>query len=106
MLWGNKDKGIRLPKTGWAREESIKDGKWDYLYPEFVDIPIEDGYEKKTKFKLSSGTKGIVVQKGDDSRVYMITKSASQEYQNETGHDREPLGEKIDYSKILLEVKK
>ncbi|HAM88902.1 MAG: hypothetical protein US83_C0002G0004 [Candidatus Falkowbacteria bacterium GW2011_GWC2_38_22] len=106
MIWGNKDKDIRLPKTGWAREESLKEGKWDYLHPEVVDIPIEDGYEKKTKFKLPSGTKGIVVQKGEDSRVYMITREASQEYQKETGHDCELLGEKIDYSKILSEVKK
>lgn len=98
MLWGNKDKNIKLPKTGWAREESIKDGKWDYLHLEVVEIPIEDGYEKKTKFKLPSGTKGIVVQKGDDSRVYMITKEASPEYQKETGHDREPLGEKTDFN--------
>lgn len=99
ILWGNKDKDIKLPKTGWAREESLKDGKWDYLHPEMVDIPIDDGYEKKTKFNLPNGTKGIVVQKGESGRVYMVTKEASPEYQKETGHNREPLGEKKNYTK-------
>jgi hypothetical protein len=97
ILWGNKDKNIKLPKTGWAKEESLKEGKWDYLHPEIVDIPVDQGYEKKTWFDLPKGTKGIVVKKGDNSRIYMITKEASKEYQAQTGHNREPLGEKKNY---------
>lgn len=97
VLWGNKDENLKLPKTGWAKEESIKRGKWDYLHPEIVDIPIDQGYEKKTWFDLPKGTKGLVVKKGEDNRVYMITKEASEEYQEQTGHNREPLGEKKNY---------
>jgi hypothetical protein len=93
-LWGNKDEEIKLPKTGWAKEESLQIGKWDYLHPEIVDIPVDSGYEKKVWFDFAKGTKGVVVEKDGQQRVYMVTKAASQEYQRETGHDREPLGEK------------
>ncbi|MCX6796233.1 MAG: hypothetical protein NTW06_01920 [Candidatus Falkowbacteria bacterium] len=97
ISWGNKDENFKLPKTGWAKEESLQAGKWDYLHPEIVKIPIEQGYEKKTWFDLPQGTQGIVVKKGEDERVYMITKEASEEYKRATGHDREPLGEKKNY---------
>jgi len=98
MLWGNKDENIKLPKTGWAKEESLKEGKWNWLKPEPVDIPVESGYEKKTWFEMPAGTKGVVVKKENNERVYMITKEASDEYKKATGHDREPLGEKRNYA--------
>jgi len=101
LLWGNKDEDIKLPKTGWAKKESLDQGKWDYLKPEMVDIPVDSGYEKKIWFDLPEGTKGIVVEKDADERVYMITKEASQEYKEKTGHDREPLGEKDNYQHEL-----
>jgi hypothetical protein len=97
VLWGNKDENIMLPKTGWAKEESLNAGKWDYLYPEVVDIPVDSGYEKKVWFDFDAGTKGIVVGKGDDKHVYMITRGSSEEYLKETGHGREPLGGKSNY---------
>jgi hypothetical protein len=97
MFWGNKDKNIKLPPTGWAREESLKDGKWDYLKPEEVDIPVDEGYEKKTWFDFKNGTKGVVVKRDNEERVYMITREASKEYEKKTGHGREPLGEKGNY---------
>ena len=100
MLWGNKDLDIKLPKTGWAKKESLKIGKWDYLHPEMVEIPIEAGYEKKVWFNMPKGTKGIVVEKNKNKRVYMITQDASQEYKKETGHNREPPGEKENYEHI------
>ena len=96
-LWGNKDEEVKLPKTGWAREESMKNGKWDWLKQELVNIPADSGYEKKTWFDMPGGTKGIIVEKNNDERVYMITKEASREYKKETGHNREPLGKKKNY---------
>jgi hypothetical protein len=99
MLWGNKDEAVKLPKTGWAKEESLQIGKWNYLHPEIVDIPVDSGYEKKVWFDFIHGTKGIVVHKDGQERVYMITKEASLEYRKETGHDREPPGEKSNYKK-------
>ena len=101
LKWGNKEEEARLPKTGWARNESLKQGKWDYLKPEPVDIPVDSGYEKKTWFDLPQGTKGVVVKRDQDERIYMITKEASADYKRETGHDREPLGEKKNYEHEL-----
>ena len=101
LLWGNKDEKIKLPKTGWAKEESLKIGKWNYLHPELVEIPVDSGYEKKTWFEMPAGTKGVVVKRDDEERVYMITREASDEYRKETGHDREPPGEKRNYEQEL-----
>ena len=102
LLWGNKDENVKLPKTGWAKEESLKIGKWNYLNPEPVDIPVDSGYEKKTWFEMPKGTKGIVIKRDGNERVYMITKEASAEYMKETGHDREPPGEKKNYETVKI----
>lgn len=91
-VWGNKDKNLKLPATGWAREESIMDGKWDYLKPEEVLIGAEKGYEKKVWFDLPQGTPGLLVKRNGEERVYMITKPAGKTYQEKTGHDRQPIG--------------
>ena len=34
--WGNRDDGLKLPKTGWLRIESLEAGKWNYLRPREV----------------------------------------------------------------------
>lgn len=99
MLWGNKDKALKLPKTGWAKLESLKAGKWDYLHPKIADLPLDKGYEKKVWFDLPKGAKGIVVEKNKQERVYLLTQAADAEYKKETGHDREPLGEKKNFKK-------
>ncbi|PLX26557.1 hypothetical protein C0583_07075 [Candidatus Parcubacteria bacterium] len=93
-LWGNKDKDLKLPNTGWARKESLEEGKWNYLHPELVNIPVEQGYEKKVWFDFEKGTKGILVERDGEERVYIITSEASEEYKLFTKHNREPLGEK------------
>jgi len=101
MKWGNKDKQLKLPLTGWAKIESLKAHKWDYLKPEIVDLPVDSGYEKKTWFDSPNGFKGIMVKKGEEERIYMITKQADENYQKQTGHNREPIGKKINYKKII-----
>jgi hypothetical protein len=99
-LWGNKEANIKLPKTGWARQESLNEGKWNWLKPEEVDILAEQGYEKKVWFKFQNGTKGVLVKDKDGiEHVYMITKEAGEKYKKETGHGREPKGEKSDFTK-------
>jgi hypothetical protein len=106
LFWGNKDDNIKLPKTGWAKEESLREGKWNYMHPKLVNIPIEAGYEKKTWFNMPQGTKGVVVKRDDNERVYMVTKDASEEYRQQTGHDREPVGEKENYEHELGKMDK
>ena len=62
---------------------------------------MDSGYEKKTRFDLPAGTKGIKVRKGQAEKVYMINREADENYKKQTGHNREPLGEKKNYKKII-----
>ena len=96
--WGNRDAGIKLPKTGWAKIESVQDGRWDWLAPQAVNIPSVMGYEKKKWFRTPDGVKGIKVRFHDTTRVYLLTAKASQVFLEYTGHDRMPVG-KIIYLK-------
>lgn len=90
MDWGNRDKTLNLPKTGWARLESLEKGWWNHLHPKVVLIPAIQGCEKKVWFDLPSKIRAVVVKKEDQQRVYMITVPATPDYQNLTKHDRMP----------------
>lgn len=89
--WGNRDKNIKLPKTGWAKIESVQDGRWDWLAPKIVTIPSLMGYEKKKWFKTPSGIKAVKVRYHNLTRVYMLTTKATKNYLEFTGHDRMPV---------------
>ena len=90
--WGNREKEIDFPKTGWAKQESITDGKWNYLKPEFVKIPVEQGFEKGIWFKPKTNEfQGLVVARDKIKKVYMVTKPATQDYLKLTKHNREPV---------------
>ncbi len=89
--WGNRDKNVKLPMTGWAKKESINLGKWAYVKPIYVDILVTRGYEKGVWFELNKSIKGLLVTEKSKARVYMITAPASYEYQKLTGHNREPV---------------
>ncbi len=92
LEWGNRDKKSGSPATGWAKEESINNGKWDRYKPEVVKIIAESGYEKGKWFKINgSGIKGIIIKNDHKNSVYMVTKSSSEEYIKKVGHDREPV---------------
>src|SRR5437773_12105720 len=43
LRWGNRDKEAPFPKTGWARIDSIESGRWSYLHPQPVLIPVTHG---------------------------------------------------------------
>lgn len=88
--WGNRDDKVPLPKTGWARLESLLEKKWNHLKPEVVRIPASRGCEKKVWFNLDKDIKAVLVKKDDLERVYMITEAASKEYKGLTGHNRMP----------------
>ncbi len=93
LEWGNRDNKLsRLPKTGWARVESVEQGKWQHLRPEKVDILAAYGLEKGVWFQVSEGMKGILVRdEQKQPHVYMLTKQASHYYEVMTRHDREPV---------------
>ena len=96
--WGNRDNLLKMPKTGWARLESIQDGRWDYLAPKAVWVPSLMGYEKRKWFKTPAGLKGVRVRHHNITRIYMLTTKADQQFKEYTGHDRTPVG-KIVYLK-------
>jgi len=90
--WGNRDKNLHLPQTGWAKTESINRGKWTHLRPKMVKIPVDKGYEKGVWFDVKSkGFQGIIINKDKLERVYMITKQADKEYEKLTKHNRQPI---------------
>lgn len=97
--WGNRDNTLKLPKTGWVRIESLEAGKWDYLRPRAVIIPVFQGLEKKVWFGIDQGLRGYLVQRGDLARVYMLTLPPTEEYQALTGHNRMPA--LIDQDRII-----
>lgn len=92
--WGSRDKKLKFPKTGWAKKESILSGKWKWLKPKEVKIPVEKGYEKKVWFDFENGTDGILTELDNQKRVYMITEPADKIYLEKTHHDRMPPGGK------------
>ncbi|PIR94502.1 hypothetical protein COT97_00975 [Candidatus Falkowbacteria bacterium CG10_big_fil_rev_8_21_14_0_10_39_11] len=89
--WGNREKDVKMPKTGWAKLESIQDGRWDWLAPKIVKIPSLSGCEKKKWFKTPAGIKGLKVRYHNIIRVYLITQKANQNFQTKIGHDRMPI---------------
>jgi len=90
--WGNRDKGKKLPLTGWAKQESLDDGKWAHLSPEMVCIPATRGYEKGVWFDIDGDLRGIKVALADGTEsIYMVTEPANPEYIKKTGHNREPV---------------
>lgn len=88
--WGNHDDTIKLPKTGWMRVESLDAGKWNYLRPRAITIPVFQGVEKRVWFGIDYGIRGFLVKRDGAERVYMLTLPSTPEYQALTGHDRMP----------------
>lgn len=89
--WGNRDKTLKLPLTGWTKLESLSAGRWDWLHPTPAVIPAEFGYEKGVWFKIEGGIRGIIVRLDGVHRAYMLTKPATDAYEKTTAHDRMPV---------------
>ncbi len=96
--WGNRNKNVRLPKTGWARVESVIENKWKYLHPVEVTIPARRGFEKKVWFDIENGIKGLLVDRDGCEIVYMITEKANEEFMEHILHDRMPYLNKSGYN--------
>jgi hypothetical protein len=88
--WGNRQKELRLPQTGWVRQESLDAGKWNYLQPQPVTIPVLAGVEQKVWFSIDHGIQGIMVRQAGSIRVYMLTIPPTPAFTELTGHNRMP----------------
>ena len=79
--WGRrKEQAGRLPLGGWARLESIKAGKWDYMQTRPVKIPVnmfmeKDHNKESCWFDMEEGTylQGLFASLNDESRIYVVT---------------------------------
>jgi len=89
--WGNREQGLKMPKTGWAKIESVQDGRWNWLSPKVVRVVADKGYEKKKWFKTYDGLKGLKVKLNGVYRIYMLTQKADNKFIEFTGHDRMPI---------------
>lgn len=95
--WGRRrEQAGRGPAGGWARLNSIEEGRWDKYGPTRVRIPASRFMEKdETKIshwfdlKDSQVIEGIVIGKDDQQRLYVITTDAPAE--QAWVHDRWPL---------------
>ena len=96
-IWGrrnkNEFKGENIPVTGWAKIESLKNGKWDKYKPEKVYIPalkyMEKDHDRNSHwFELAEKTKliGIKLTIPDFNVIYMATRPTPKEFSHI--HDR------------------
>lgn len=88
--WGNRHARRNVPATGWAQRESVQAGKWHHHRPIPVIIPVQRGYEQGVWFAITHGIHGIVVGRGVDARVFMMTEAATPEFMALTNHPRQP----------------
>ncbi len=82
-----------MPHTGWCRSESLAQGKWKWLKPKVVHVPVHKGFEKKKWFLTPKGIDAVLVEQKGKKRVYILTEPSSSFYAKLTGHDRMPVGE-------------
>lgn len=81
LTWGRRDQEPgALPPGGWARLESIKQGRWDRYFPIPVRLILIAFMEKNRQgrthwYPLVSGTfvQGLVATEGEERRVYVVT---------------------------------
>lgn len=95
--WGQRNLGgkITFPNGGWARLESIAQGKWKQWHPKPVQI-ICDRFMEKDEEKQSHWfemeahmvIQGLIARRGEDFRVYVVTEPPPPQY--EWIHDRYP----------------
>jgi hypothetical protein len=81
LPWGRHQlqKG-QLPLGGWARLNSIVEGKWDSFFPKPVKIPAQGFTEvdfegQSHYFKLVKGqaVQGLLARVDQELRVYIVT---------------------------------
>ncbi|MDH5601014.1 MAG: hypothetical protein OEY78_06875 [Gammaproteobacteria bacterium] len=81
LPWGRrKEQAGHLPLGGWARLESIYQGRWDKWFPVPVKLPIKQFMEKDIQgnshwFDLTPGQfiQGLIARDKYEQRVYVVT---------------------------------
>jgi hypothetical protein len=81
LPWGRrKEQAGNLPLGGWARLESIYEGRWDKWFPKAVKIQVSQFMEKDIEgnshwFDITRGKfiQGLVARREQERRVYVVT---------------------------------
>ena len=97
VTWGRRKEeqhGYFAP-GGWARLDSINDGKWKRFNPKPVVIPVQafmekDGERKSHWIQVPDGhaIQGLLAVRGDEARVYVVTTETPADFA--WVHDRWP----------------
>lgn len=97
LPWGRREEqaGV-LPPGGWARLDSITQGRWDRYDPAPVRLAVEEFMEKDYAghahwYRLGAGQwlQGLLATHGGEQRVYVVT-LAPTEPEHRAVHDRWP----------------
>jgi len=83
LPWGRRDEQPgALPPGGWARLDSIEQGRWDRYEPKPVRLAVEEFMEKDRTgracwYPLEPGQwlQGLVAMLGEERRVYVVTQA-------------------------------
>lgn len=97
VTWGRREKeaiGI-FPNGGWARLDSIKNGKWKSWHPKPAIIPVDcfmekdhDGKSHWFPLDISMAIQGLLAERKGEKRVYVVTINSPPDYH--WIHDRWP----------------
>ena len=97
VTWGKrKEENVpAFPNGGWARLDSIKEGKWQRYQPRPVLLPIQSFMEKDAEkvshwFDMKAGevVQGLLTAHDGVARVYVVTTDTPAEFSYI--HDRWP----------------
>jgi hypothetical protein len=99
VQWGKRqgeDPEFVVPVTGWARLNSLVEGKWNHYQPKRVRIPALTWMEKDPEknshwFEMEPDRYllGVKIDKSERSFVYIVTREATGEFLKI--HSREPM---------------
>lgn len=93
--WGNQSDYLPVPKTAWAKLESIRNGNWGHLEPKPVLIAAEAYLDGGFWWPLASGLTGLAIKIEGLELVYVVTKVASEKHKQISGLERQVIGEII-----------
>jgi len=97
VTWGKRkeEDTTAFPNGGWARLDSIKEGKWQRYQPRPVLLPIQSFMEKDAEkvshwfdMKAGEAVQGLLTVHDGTARVYVVTTDTPAEFSYI--HDRWP----------------
>lgn len=97
FTWGKRkeEPDTFFAPGGWARLDSINEGKWKRFHPRPVLLPVlsfmEKDHERKSHWfdvQPRQVIQGLLANRGDESRVYVVTTDTPAEFHYI--HDRWP----------------